>query len=373
MISVLPKSKSMATISFQLIKDQVKNTAPFLPKLVGEKNSPYVQYLLQSDDDQNAFSEFRLCLSAHFATVGTYVPTDVDNLIRQKLWSPHLDVETLNSLVDLVIESLQWNVTKVTTRRVRSPLSQREFSGHEGEWFSTAVAAYSASKKKIPEKSEVLMEMIEAETKRQGEIFVELKSVKSGIEMLKASYLIAHNLGDLDRVIDLWHLASDDPLRKSSYKLGHEAFEKNSDHWKTGLYQAGILNKLFMAAENHRHFALREARCLRKSADLLLPIGPFLDDWGRIVARHPELSHEEIAGVIETLVLGWERLPQTHAYPRAICGILDVFPGGRSSLSQHLPAKVQRTLRSGPLASLLNISQKRFEEHWAARALKALL
>ncbi len=142
------------------------------------------------------------------------------------------------------------------------------------------------------------------------------------------------------------------------------------------LVEAGALNKAQMALENHRHFALRAVKSLRRSADLMLPIGPFFDDWGRVVARHPLLSPTDVAEIVEALVLGWVRLGKTPdapvplGYPRALAGILDAFPGGMSALSKLIPAKLERDLKAGPLRTLIQVPQSRFEEHRASFAIK---
>src|SRR5690349_10572914 len=47
----------------------LKNTRELLQRLGGAVDFDHAQY-------------YRLCLSAHYATVGSFVPTDVDNQIR---------------------------------------------------------------------------------------------------------------------------------------------------------------------------------------------------------------------------------------------------------------------------------------------------
>ena len=88
---------------------------------------------------------------------------------------------------------------------------------------------------------------------------------------LQASAAIAHNFGDLDRVMDMWNLAPFDPLKLRFYKLGVKPFDADGKlrHqgrlWVAGeLYKSPIMGSS-MAAENHRHFALRKPKCLRRS------------------------------------------------------------------------------------------------------------
>jgi len=130
---------------------------------------------------------------------------------------------------------------------------------------------------------------------------------------------------------------------------------------------AGEINQRFLSADNHRHYPLRAPRCLRRSSDLLIPIGPFFDSWGRTVALHPALTRDDTAEVVRALLDGWTRLHGPAGYARALCGILEVFPGGRSSLGKLLPGADRRMLESGPLKAIMDLDQARFEAQWANR------
>src|SRR6185436_12482194 len=83
-----------------------------------------------------------------------------------------------------------------------------------------------------------------------------------------------------------------DPLRLEHHGLATTPFDSDRNLRQKGrLWVAGELYKSTidgssMALENHRHFALRKPKCLRKSPALLIPTGPFFDDWGRRVAEH---------------------------------------------------------------------------------------
>ena len=233
-------------------------------------------------------------------------------------------------------------------------------SGHYGEWFSTASAAYGALRGIAPDRAHEIADMIVAEVQREARLFREWRQSGDGLATLQCATIIAHNLGDLDRVIDLWNLPADDYLRVHVYKAGH-AEEKR---FGGELLQAGELNKAHMAKENHRHFALRKPKCIRAAADLMLPLAPFLDDWGVRLARHKSLSAEDVGEVAEALIDGWLRLPDTVGYARALAGILESFPGGFNALATLVPAKHARTLKSGPLRALCSIPQARFEAQW---------
>ncbi|MDD5301714.1 MAG: hypothetical protein PHS14_01285 [Elusimicrobia bacterium] len=346
-----------------LLIEQVRMAAPFLFE-GPQPEGPALRYLrvLRAYDGGRltALGYYELCLCAHWATAGSFVPTDVDNAIRWKLWQdcqPGLVEEQAR----LVLEALSWNYAPVTARLVGSgPL---RLSTHEGTWFSVAVGAYAACLGARPALSTVVLDAMKSEAAREDDAFAAIWKAGDALRMLKASTLIAHNFGDLDRVADQWELKPEDPLRASLY----DAARPGSPLFGGRLGRAGDLNTRFMSADNHRHYPLRAAKGLRRFADLLLPVGPFFDDWGRRVGRHPGLSAEEVAETVRALTDGWVRMHEPAGYARALAGILEVFPGGRRALGKLLPAKDLRMLESGPLKAALDVPQARFEAQWANR------
>lgn len=354
----------------------VENTAPFL---FGEFPClPYVETLRafkQNPTELNHLEYFRLCLSAHYGTVATFVPTDVDNQIRKHLWDASVAPATTETMAELVLESRGWEFRPVTTRFAEAEKGGVYISGHQGEWFSVAVGAYACHRKRKPELANALLEEILKELAQEARIFNELQRQKNGIELLRASTLIAHNLGDLDRVMDQWELPPEDALRVKAYKLGHE----KNDAFGTGqeaLGLAGNLNKAFMASENHRHYPLRKPKCLRTSVDFLLPVGPFFDEWGGTVARHPGISPLEKGEVAEALLEGFERLSSPkvplYGYARALAGLQENFPGGSKLLAEYLPAKAAKNLGKGPMAEIQRMKREQFMAQWAKKALNFL-
>lgn len=351
----------------------VQNTVPFLDQLSAQ--NPPVGFLLQAkkqcDSPLTHFEYFRLCLSAHWVTVASYVPTDVDNQIRSRLWPAGLDAGTIAEMVDLVEQSLSWEIRDYSTRYVESP-RLGILSGHQGEWFSVAVAAYGASRRLHPELAERIADQILKEVEREAHFYLECRERGDGVSLLKAATAIAHNLGDLDRVIEQWQLPSEDRLVKEVFKAGHG--EQSQRPLGRILLEVGEVNKAFMAVESHRHFPLRKPKCLRKSKDLLLPISPFLDDWGTLLARTPQLTREECGEVAEALIDGWVRLYDNGkgpvGYARALSGMERGFPGGRDQLHRYLPAKLSKTLKSGPLRQQVSVDQGRFEEQLSVRVLQ---
>ncbi len=350
----------------------VRNTAPYLFSEGSVIRAPFVEKLRQAAaraaEPESHVEYFQLCVSAHYATCSAFVPTDVDNQIRFRLWHPSLDLDAVRAMAAIALEARAWPVTEVSARWVRGPASGELLSGHLGEWFSISVAAYGALRRRDPERAGRVASVIVEELWRHSSIYGELRKACDGLGLLRASALIAHNLGDLDRVIEAWNLPEDDALRVAAFKAGHAGSERFSG-W---LQEAGRMNQSLMAAENHRHFALRAPRCLRRNADLLLPLGPFFDDWGARLARHPDLSAEEVAQVVEVLISGWERLPGTVGYARALAGIQESFPGGMSRLMHYLTAKASRNLRTGLLRSLCAVPRLRFEDQWAQTALNLI-
>lgn len=353
--------------------EQIRNTAPFLFEEGGgiPPGLPYVDFIrgVAADPDRELshLEYFRLCVSAHWATVATFVPTDVDNQIRHKLWHPALPAEVVSAMARLALEARGWDARPVTTRWVQG------VSGHNGEWFSIAVAAYAATRRRDPELAAEIAGAIVAECQMEAELFARLRAKGEGLDLLRLSTLIAHNLGDLDRVIEMWNLAPaesphPDPLREAVFKLGHA---EGATGWRAELARAGALNQKYMADENHRHFPLRKPKSLRRSVELLLPVGPFFDDWGVRVAKHPALSREDIAEIALCLIEGWERLPKAVGYPRALAGILEGFRGGLNELSRYLPAKRARQLQAGELRALIAVPRSRFEANWRGLAAKA--
>src|SRR5438105_4521856 len=104
-------------ISPAMLLGQVRNTAPFIFDEL-PATTPYLKTLREAAPDLSLshLEYYRLCLSAHHGTVATFVPTDVDNQIRHRLWHPGLPLETLEAMADLVLESHAWDPTPVSTR-----------------------------------------------------------------------------------------------------------------------------------------------------------------------------------------------------------------------------------------------------------------
>lgn len=375
-------------IAPELLVSQVRNTLPYLFEEGGEGSAlealPPVGWVREFDASVlegkgralSHFEYFRLCVSAHYLTCATPVPTDVDNQIRRKLWPSGLPLQVALQMSELVLECRGWDYRPVSARfsagAAGGPFEAQTLDGHLGEWFTLAAGAYCALRQyaEAParERCEQLLSQISDEVDRHSEIFGSLWRAHDGLGCLKASASVAHNLGDLDRVMDMWELSVADPLRLRFYKLGSSPFDSDRKLRYLGrLWVAGELYKSevggsSMALENHRHFALRKPRCLRQSPAFLVPLGPFFDDWGKTVAtglsRLDGTPGPEIQEVVEALIHGRSRLPKTFGYGRALHGIRSVHPG--------LPFE-------GPgLVEELKVPRDAFEKRWNEQALQRL-
>jgi hypothetical protein len=400
-----PKSSDIGGprgVAPKILIEQVKNTAPFLfqfsKETLAEPEFSYVKHIVDTDARLQGsdltqlphLEYFELCLSAHYATVATFVPTDVDNQIRSRLWAPSVGLETLEAMAELVLKSREWDTRLVSARWLASRKNPAiRLGGHDGEWLSTAAGAYGALRKRSPDIAAKIGAEIIRELQKSADLFKEFHECKDGVSLLMTSALVAHNMGDLDRVLDMWNIENSDPLKQAVYKVAHIPTDiEKAEQAQTGkskvnarfgghLLAAGHLNKAMMALENHRHFALRGARPLRKGTDFLIGIGPFFDEWGARVASHPALNNEEKGLIAEHLIDGFEFLaakngPTPVGYARALAGMLERFPGGSQSLSNYLPAKLARTLKAGNLRTYCVIPKARFEEQMSQAALRFL-
>lgn len=344
-----------------LLLEQVRSGAPYVLETEWP-DDPRLAYLRRLQEFKGEGltlpQQFHLYLCAHWATAGCYVPTDVDNAIRLKNWRIEEAVEAdLLAMADWTIESVAWDYRPVTARVAR--LGAQVVATHEGTWFSVAVGAYAALKDRAPAKAKAVFETIMLEAEREARFFKDLYRSGEALETLKACALLSHNFGDLDRVADMWELRRGDPLVDAVY----DAAKPGSRLFGGWLGFAGDVNQKHLAPENHRHFALRAPRGLRRKASLLLPVGPFYDAWGNAVAQEPP---EVVGEVVRALIDGWQyQKVKAAGYPRGLAGILEAFPGGMSRLEGFIPGKDVRLLKSGLLRAAIDVPRARFEAQWA--------
>lgn len=360
-------NKPTRGISPEILLGHVKNTVPFVFKEEAPQ-TPYSKIFFAPLAAKFSHTEyFSLCLSAHYTTVASFVPTDVDNQIRKNLWQG-IDLSTYEQMASLTMESLSWDFRPYTTRFQN--FGQTYVSGHQGEWFSVAVGAYASGLIHSSPWAEKFMAAIKKELESEAKVFQGLVQAKDGIGALRACTLMAHNLGDLDRVMDQWELPAEDPLRKACYKLGHSPHP--SFPFSKTFLQAGALNKEFMASENHRHYPLRKIKALRESLSYFLPTGPFFDSWGKHLGDSLELRDK--LELTEALLEGFEKLSSPkvplYGYARALAGLLASQKNTR--WEQELPSKSLKSLQKGLLAELIREPKEVFENNWNKKALTFL-
>jgi hypothetical protein len=349
-----------------LLKD-VENTAPFL--FEGEiqtegKDRAYLAKLvfykknLSNLKHINLTEYFHLCMAAHWATAGTFVPTNVDNQIREGLWK-HKDIQAhIDWMAKITIDSWGWNYEQVTNRKSYNPNNGQVMSTHEGTWLSVAIGAYNALvKNKKMTLAQEIADVILAEIKKEQDLLIELREKRDHINFLRSAALMAHNFGDLDRVIDQWQMPQDDPFRNQIYKLGHQL----NPNYDPILAYTGAVNKRMLSVENHRHMSMRQARCLRRSYKFLIPVGPFMDEWGQTLGVAHNLSLAEKAEILVCFFEGFKRQDMAFGYARAYRGLLQALPDGLNTLLDYLAFDVVAEIKKSKFQQMAAITQEEFE------------
>jgi len=299
---------------------------------------------------------FYLCMAAHWTTAGTFVPTNVDNQIRESLWK-HPEIQAhIDRMAKITLDSWTWDYSQVTNRKSFNPKNQQVMSTHEGTWLSVAIGAYCALKKHKRPLAEDLREMILAEIQKEEALLTELREERDSINFLRSCALMAHNFGDLDRVIDQWEMPLDDPFRLRIYKLGHQL---NSNYSPILVY-AGQVNKAFLSVENHRHMSLRQPKCLRRSGDFLVPVGPFMEKWGQILGESDKLSLADKGEIVAALFDGFNRQNQALGYPRAFGAMMRALLRGIDTLVADIPFDLAIEIKKSKFWGIAQESEEEF-------------
>lgn len=356
----LKKPKKPAGIAPTVLLDQVKSTAPWalaaepmLPAAVVLAKAPALEKAWKANGGGEEY--FVTLLAAHFTTVGTFCPTDVDTRIRQHAWST-LERERLASAVTRVEEVAGWSVAPVTARHV--VVGGEVLAGHQGEWFSVMAGALGRALTLADEKVVArTRDWIEAELTREAKLVTETRKNGTDHDLLAVVTTVAHNLGDLSRVVDTWkpaHAESELGLRYR--RLGHE----DGARFDGAFVFAGALNKALMALENHRFLPLRGPKALRRERAFLLPFGPYFYDWGRLVGSTKLLDDAERAEILLALVRVHEGRKEELGCLRAIAGMNDAIPGGIDKLARLVPADRRSALALGGVRLALRVAEKDF-------------
>jgi hypothetical protein len=368
-------------ISPEILARQVENTAGFLfplpetglSRLVAPGADPraFLRIIGQArkfrasvrNPSEELQDYFALCLAAHHATVATFVPTDVDTKIRGHLWRETHDPAVLRPMADLVLLAKAWDLAGISTRYVIVD-EDGPVSGHNGEMMSVLAGALGRFLELgESDYADRMADAIDSELQREARVFARaLSDPELPIETLKLAMSIAHNLGDIDQGISFWKKsAAANAMRARFGRLGHENAKAYA-----GIFQKAMhLYRDVLAAEGHRHYPLRAVQALRRSADLLLPLGPFFDDWGRQVASHPALSVDERAETLAALASGCRKVPNQMGYYRAIAGFASA--SGYDRVVALLPSAAAKELRSSEFRKLIAVPQKSYESMMGKR------
>ncbi|MBS2019697.1 MAG: hypothetical protein JST00_42940 [Deltaproteobacteria bacterium] len=308
----------------------------------------------ERDQAEGGPGYLRLLLAAHFATVATFVPTDVDVRIRHHVWASLEDPSGLEARVAVVDEIASWDARLVSERTVQGS-DGKSLSGHDGEWLSVRAGALGrALVLGATAIAEHLAAAIDRELDREQKTLADALARKAPArEALSIATVLAHNLGDLSRVVEQWPNRPELAEHRARYtRLGHE-----SGRFAT----AGAMNKALMALENHRFLALRKPRALRTARALLLPIGPWFDAWGETIATHEALEPRDRAEVVAALLEIHASSPDQLGCLRAIAGIHRATRGGIELYVDDLPARLRKDALRGRVREALDVSQAHFE------------
>jgi hypothetical protein len=358
-------------IAPRVLVDQVKNTAGWLWDDPGARDATSVFDRIEAAERSwseaagaDPLDHLRLLLAAHWATVATFVPTDVDARIRHHAWQSIDDPAELSRACDVVDEIAAWDAARVSERTVATDAGR--LSGHDGEWFSVRAGALGrALSLGSAGAVERLAAAIDAEVARHRTIAEQALSTDGDARRsLSVATTIAHNLGDLSRVVEAWPRRPEhDALRDRWVRLGHEGSAPRADAFVV----AGVLNKALMARENHRFLALRKPKKLRAARALLLPFGPWFDAWGEAVARHDALDERDRAEVVEALLDLHAADPNAAGCLRALAGMSRATRGGLAVYADMLPARWRKEIGRGAVREALDVPAERFEARMTKR------
>ena len=267
-------------------------------------------------------------------------------------------------MTQLTIESWSWDYTQVTNRKSFNRENKQVLSTHEGTWLSVAIGAYCALKKyNMNDRATDVADVILAEIKKEIDIVEQLRADRDHINFIRTAPLVAHNFGDLDRVMVQWDMHESDDFCKSIYKLGHIP----NDSYNPVLVYTGKVNKEFTSKENHRHMSLRQPKCLRKSKDFLIPVGPFMDNWGEMIGSSDKLDLLEKAEIVTALYEGYKRQDEAFGYIRAFGSIMNNLDNGLRELEQFLAFDFISTVKDSEFNALSKVPREEFEQDYVKR------
>jgi len=238
-------------------------------------------------------------------------------------------------------------------------------SGHDGERLAVLAGGLVAARgaRDVAGAAE-LADAIDIELCREmGAFEAAEREPGAELELLRLAAVLTHNAGDLGQ-----------GLGTEAEPRFAELARRGPARYGGAFARAAALYRELLAADGHRNYPLRKPRALRRAQALLLPIAPFLDDWGERVARSSELDGAERAEVVAALVDGCRKIPGQTAYFRALAGLERALPRGLADaeLAQHLPVSVRRELRSAGLRKRIAVRRESFEASLRKRVREVL-
>lgn len=315
---------------------------------------------------------FALCLAAHWATAPSFVPTDVDAKIRAALWSDQSDAEELARMERFALGLARWRLGRFSARDVRLP-GDDVLSGHDGERLSVWVGALvHATSRGDAEGEQRWLEAVRGELQREADAFDALwRRPRPDLDAVRAASLLTHNAGDVNQALE----SPAGRKLKSEWKVELARLAQADGQRFGGAYsRAAAVYNAGLSAEGHRNYPLRKAKPLRAHPELLLPLGPFLDEWGSRLARTQHLSEEGRGEVLAALLTGCRKVAGQAGYFRALAGFAEAWPGGLEDkrLGRLLSAAQRRELKDSDLRKRLQVSRGAFESGWLKRGRQAL-
>ena len=337
-----------------------------------EKGWLYIlnSYLHQSEESLKQtkaikwYEYFLLCLSAHWGSVMTFVPTDVDNKIRIKLWNDTEKRSVIEKMIKAVLHLPKWDMSCVS-RRTFKDQEWGHLSGHNGEYLTVLGGALGCCNfRGWFDLIEIVENKIDEELARENQIFNKYVALKGKeIDLLKVSAIITHNVGDLLRAIGMWNCDLSVIIKyKKKYMM---ILNKNDKGYH--FFEAGLIYKEFSVHDNGRHLVLRDPKFLRNSEEYLLPIGPFFEEWGEMIGRNPTLKEEDIISIINSLLDGAERIPLQKGYTRALAGMNRTLPKGVKEFDKKIQKQGLKMLRLLKIEEESKISTESFYQRLSKR------
>ena len=359
--------------------DLIWNTAPFLlERLPAEPEMSrayerdgflHILGAVRADpslkDEGSLLRYFSLCLASHWSTVATYVPTDVDSKIRGLLWRETRDLDVLHEMFRLGVAMQTWTLDGYSLRTIDCG-SHGLVSGHDGEWLSVMAGALGRFLQLGDEEYAGLAHAaIHAELIREARAFVDVCMTPGReLDTMRVAMSVIHNLGDLNQGISFWTGAA----KHSASALQFERLAQENVAGYGGIFQfPGDLYKELLASEGHRHYPLRAVKPLRRAAELMLPLGPFLDSYGERLATTSLLDVGEKAEVLEALVRGCKKVPGQAGYFRAIAGFREASARVFADSVARLPGSTQKLLKEPEMQKKLAVQRRSFESTYCKR------